>query len=65
MLSQRNIKATWNDKLFTSNNQDAVWIPKSDGTREIVFNPNVTEDKFDEESFNLNFKRLKRILCAL
>ena len=48
MLSQRNIKATWNDKMFTSNNQDAVWIPKSDGTREIVFNPNADTNKLLE-----------------
>lgn len=26
---------------------------------EIVFNPNVSGNKFDEESFNLNFKRMK------
>lgn len=26
---------------------------------EIIFNPNVTDKKFDDKSFNLNFKRLK------
>lgn len=38
-LSQRNINASWDDKVFKSSKQNAIWKLNSDGTREIVFNP--------------------------
>ena len=38
-LSQRNINASWDDTIFKSNKQNALWKLNSDGTREIIFNP--------------------------
>ena len=38
-LSQRNINSSWDDTVFKSNKQNALWKLNSDGTREIIFNP--------------------------
>ena len=49
MLDNRGIKSRFDAETFKGSNENSYWTKKADGTREVVFNPNASEQTILEE----------------
>ena len=49
MLDNRGIKSRFDADAFKGSNENSYWTKKTDGTREVVFNPNASADVLLEE----------------